>query len=178
MKNHIRFSSVGVLAVMMAFLGNAFAADVFVPSAASVQAAAKKAGWIAGETSVSRLPREQIRRMLGVQNPPDMMGQFAVREDAKLFAQKPKTAIDWRNKNGVNYVSPIMNQGNCGSCVAFATAATLETQVNVTSGIPNLNPSFSKQALFVCGGGACEFGWQPELAAKYLQNTGVPDEAC
>src|SRR6185312_3889068 len=56
--------------------------------------------------------------------------------------------------------------------------ATLETQVNVTSGIPNLNPSFSKQALFACGGGACEFGWQPELAARFLQTNGVPDEAC
>ena len=71
------------------------------------------------------------------------------------------TGLDWRNKDGVNWISPILNQGNCGSCVAFAAVGVLESQVNITSGIPGLNPSFSTQALFACGGGGCESGWEP-----------------
>ena len=136
---------------------------------------AKKAGWVAKENWLTKLPKDQLRRMMGVQTPPSTEAQFSV---PGVRTEKDSTSIDWRNKDGGNYVSPLLNQGNCGSCVAFATVGALETQVNVSSGIPGLNPTFSTQALFVCGGGACEFGWQPDLAAKYLQATGVPDEAC
>ena len=144
--------------------------------------AAKKAGWVAKDNWVTRLPREQIKRMMGVQKAPDQDAEFAIREGSRKISLQTQAGspgfVDWRNNNGVNYVSPILNQGNCGSCVAFSTVATLETQVNVSSGIPGLNPQFSTQALFTCGGGACDFGWQPNLAAEFLKTTGVPDEAC
>ena len=120
--------------------------------------------------------------MMGVQKAPDQNAEFAIREGAEDLSSNMKptlpAVVDWRNQNGVNYVSPILNQGNCGSCVAFSTVGTLETQLNVSSGIPGLNPQFSTQALFACGGGACDFGWQPNLAAEFLKSTGVPDEAC
>ena len=148
----------------------------------SMMTAAKKAGWVAKDNWVTHLPREQIKRMMGVQKAPNLDAEFTVREGSEnyLFKHKPAVpaALDWRNKDGVNWVSPILNQGNCGSCVSFSTVATLETQVNVSSGIPGLNPQFSTQALFSCGGGACDFGWQPQLAAEFLKTTGVPDEAC
>lgn len=141
----------------------------------------RKAGWVAKENWVTKLPRAEIKRMMGVQEAPDLAAEFIVPPGTpQPFLNKAKlpAALDWRNKDGVNWVSPILNQGNCGSCVAFSTVATLETQVNVSSGIPGLNPQFSTQSLFACGGGACDFGWQPQLAAQYLQKTGVPDEAC
>ena len=126
-----------------------------VPAFADVYSSAKHAGWVAKDNWVARLPREQIKRMMGVQKAPDQSAEFAIREGAEksLFKHKPNlpASVDWRNQNGVNYVSPILNQGNCGSCVAFSTVATLETQVNVSSGIPGLNPQFSTQALFTCG---------------------------
>ena len=46
-------------------------------------------------------------------------------------------ALDWRNKDGVNYASPILNQGSCGSCVAFAAVSTMETQMNITRKTPS-----------------------------------------
>ncbi len=87
-------------------------------------------------------------------------------------------SIDWRNEDGINWLGPVMNQGNCGSCVAFASVATLEAQTSISAGIPWLKPTFSPQALFSCGGGRCNLGWLPEYASEYLKKIGVPDAAC
>ncbi len=136
------------------------------------------AAWSAKENWVSRLPLDQLRRMMGLRNPPTTDVEFEAPRDAVRALGATPATFDWRNKDGINWVSPILNQGNCGSCVAFATVGVLESQVNITSGIPGLNPSFSTQALFACGGGSCDFGWYPDAAANYLTQTGVPDEAC
>ena len=64
------------------------------------------------------------------------------------------------------------------SCVAFASIATLETQYRIAAGFSNFNVKLSPQFLFSCGGGYCDWGWQPESAAQFLQVRGTPDEAC
>lgn len=132
------------------------------------------ANWVAKENWLTHLSHEELVRMMGAQ------GVEPKSVDFRSFDVKPNSVDvhDWRNVGGVNYVSPILNQGNCGSCVAFAAVGTLETQKNITSGIPQLNNKFSAEALFACGGGACERGWMPPMAAQYLIKTGVPDEAC
>ena len=42
----------------------------------------------------------------------------------------PKS-FDWRNVDGVNYVSPVRNQGACGSCYAFSSMGMLESRVRI-----------------------------------------------
>jgi len=138
--------------------------------AGSSQAAFKtKPNW------VSELPRADVIRMLGVQDPPTESLAYSGVDN--LNSNLP-SSIDWRNKDGVNYLGKVMNQGNCGSCVAFASVATLEGQVSVSTGMPSLAPTFSPQFLFACGGGSCDRGWQPSSAASFLKSTGVVDEAC
>lgn len=133
-----------------------------------------RAGWTSGETSISRLPLSEIRRMLGlgelVQGGLDYRG---TRGDPRQAS-----AIDWRNKDGINWLGPVMNQGNCGSCVAFAAVASLEARASISAGLPWLRPTFSPQQLFSCGGGGCESGWLPDSAARVLQSKGIVDEAC
>jgi hypothetical protein len=88
------------------------------------------------------------------------------------------TTWDWRSKDGKNWMSPIRNQGSCGSCLAFAAAATVETQSRITQNKSTLGIRLSPQFLFSCGGGKCSKGWYPETAAQFLKSTGVPDDSC
>lgn len=131
-----------------------------------------KATWTTKESWVSKLSVEDAKRMMGLGY------QVTSRLDPKLATPGTNDAVDWRNVNGVDYLGPVLNQGNCGSCVAFATIATLEAQTTITSGVTWMHPTFSPQMLFACGGGGCDSGWQPDLAANFLQSSGVPDEAC
>jgi hypothetical protein len=138
---------------------------------------AQKAGWQPRDNWVNHLSRAEVQRLLGLKNAPNSNIQFSAPEKMQVL-QTSTDSLDWRNKDGRNWISPIMNQGNCGSCVAFASVATLTTQMNISAAIPTLNPELSPQTLFSCGGGMCEYGWMPSDAADFLQETGIPDEAC
>lgn len=146
-----------------------------------VQALNKKlqktgAGWVAKSTPIGSLAKEDAARMMGLNTQEAADVSFEVPSHLSPFALPQ--SVDWRNKDGLNWVTPILDQAYCGSCVAFATVATLETQYKISSGFAGLNIKLSPQHLFACGGGACHFGWFPEAASRYLQRSGVPDEAC
>ena len=57
------------------------------------------------------------------------------------------TEWDWRNKSGV---TPVKNQGSCGSCWAFAANCALESLYLIKKG---MNVSLSQQQLVDCSGG-------------------------
>lgn len=42
-----------------------------------------------------------------------------VSPEIEMIAKQLPESFDWRNVNGINYVSPIRNQQSCGSCYAF-----------------------------------------------------------
>ena len=43
----------------------------------------------------------------------------------------PRQNFDWRNVDGVNYVSPVRDQESCGSCYSFASMGQLEAQLRM-----------------------------------------------
>ncbi|HWU45071.1 MAG TPA: C1 family peptidase, partial [Bdellovibrio sp.] len=132
--------------------------------------------WHAERNHMTVLSKEEVRYRLGLHREGAVEAQFAS-NNTRMLADLP-AQLDWRNKDGKNWVSPILDQANCGSCVAFASIGVLETQYKISSLIPDFNARFSAQNLFSCGGGYCNWGWQPDSAAEFLQRTGVPDEAC
>jgi len=59
--------------------------------------------------------------------------------------------IDWRNVNGRSYVTPVIDQGDCGDCFAFASATVLEYWLSKVS---YDKTSVSSQFLMDCTSGS------------------------
>merc|ERR1712088_837044 len=61
----------------------------------------------------------------------------------------PET-LDWRNVEGQNFVSPVDDQGGCGSCYSFASMGMMESRIRVQTNNQQ-QPIFSEQEIITCG---------------------------
>lgn len=117
--------------------------------------AARKLNWVAGETPIAATALNS--------------GQFGLRPTSlnaaalqvatmipEAFRGARPAKIDW---HAAGRVSPIRFQGACGSCVAFATCAAMESVLAIQENEP-ANVDLSESDLFYCGCGACcDTGW-------------------
>lgn len=103
------------------------------------------------------------------------LGSFGCKSFSSLGSGLP-ASIDWRNKGVVN---PVRDQGQCGSCWAFATTANAESVWAISSGkLLDLSEEF----LVDCASGIGYFnmgcdGGQPDSAFKYMINNGQCSES-
>jgi len=89
------------------------------------------------------------------------------------------TSFDWREAEGISWVTSVKNQASCGSCVAFGAISALEAVLQIELGGQLENEyDLSEAHLFFCGGGTCSGGWRVRSAVNYLIDQGVPDESC
>jgi C1A family cysteine protease len=147
--------------------------------------------WNAGGTFLNDLPEEKRKSYLGYVPGP---GQSSLEEMEKksaanlqVFQSKgveafgAPAAVDWRNKDGQNYVTPIKNQGGCGSCVAFNSVSTVESKIKIIRGA-GYAVDLSEAHLYYCiaraAGRNCSTGWWMEPALTAFKDIGVTDEAC
>ncbi len=101
------------------------------------------------------------------------------KRDAPITVRDPlPDYLDWRDVSGVNWMTPIRNQGGCGSCVAFGTMGAFEAMLRIYANNPNWNLDLSEQHIFSCGGGQCDVGWYISWALNYLRDYGAPPESC
>lgn len=90
----------------------------------------------------------------------------------------PKT-FDWRNKDGQNYVDPVVEQGNCGSCYAIATVSMLNSRVRIMTK-NQIKTKLGWQQVLQCNrySQSCA-GGSPFLVEKYVQEFGLTkDNTC
>lgn len=157
----------------------AFAATAEPLTLKEVQSAlsTKKARWSAADSGVAE--------SIGVyqkKNPFGLADSAIVSEDVLeiedfMDGENLPTALDWRNYNGMNFLSEIRSQGQCGSCVAFAAVGALEGRIKVAAKSSKMAIDLSEQYLFR-NIGACDFGSISLLAAMELEGSGTTDEAC
>lgn len=88
------------------------------------------------------------------------------------------------------YMSPVKDQGKCGSCVAFGTIAAIEGVIRFQRKDPNYSVDLSEAHLFYCHaaseGRTCGDsllinpwkGWVPERALIAFKQKGVVDQTC
>ncbi|MBN2213263.1 MAG: T9SS type A sorting domain-containing protein [Bacteroidales bacterium] len=152
--------------------------------------------WIAGETSVSQLTYEEKKALFGGEVPnlygfeyyiggifvmPGVLdADTNVRDsfDTRGVGDSPYVKeFSWRDCHGQDWVTPIKNQGGCGSCWAFAATGATELMVNLYFN-QRLNLNLSEQNLLSCGGsGSCNGGWTYK-AINYVKTTGIVEENC
>jgi len=109
-------------------------------------------------------PEEFKARYLGYKPKPELL--FAG-EELEVNASEPEASVDWR---GSKLVTPVKDQGQCGSCWAFSATEQIETNVALATGkLLSLSPqqiTSCDKTDDGCGGG------NTETAYDYVKKAG------
>jgi len=140
----------------------------------SNQGTGENCTWTAGKTSVSELPPEQREKLHGLILPE---GYWEMWEKLPKFEPHKgltyPTRFDWRDSN---VVTPVKDQGQCGSCWDFCAVASLEAMVKRYGEVVM---DLSEQQVLSCKtqGYGCD-GANPDLAYQLFQSPGAAKEEC
>ncbi len=157
------------IALFFASLASAQLSDVPYIQAAIT---ASGANWTAGNTTVGALTPDQQSALVRFSDQPPT-GQLTPLPT--ISTNTPSPSLDWRN-NGGDFVTGIRDQGICGSCWAFGSAAGLEARTLIDKHTPGTDLDLSEQVLVSCSGyGSCNGGY---LVDSYFVSTGIPLESC
>jgi putative hemolysin len=95
-----------------------------------------------------------------------------------LLAPTPlPDSFTWRDKDGQDWMTPVRNQSQCGSCWAFSAVGAVEAVFNVERNDSSFDIDLSEEFLNGGAAGSCCGGWHVN-ALDIIKNAGIPDEAC
>jgi len=158
---------------------------------AELRATLERAGapWQMGFTSITALTESERVGRLGVpveagvtaaQIDADVESAAALAASAEARAIGAPASFDLRDVNGTSFATPVRDQGNCGSCVAFGVAGAMEGVLRYTKGAPNYPIDLSEAHLFYvygrAAGARCGTGWWPDQALNACRDQGVTFE--
>jgi C1A family cysteine protease len=78
----------------------------------------------------------------------------------KPIPKATPSEFSWMNNNGKDWTTSAKNQGNCGSCWAFAAIGVFESVIKIKEGSSYLSPDLSEQYILSClrQAGSCNGG--------------------
>lgn len=142
----------------------------------NVEIKAMEYQWEAGITSVAVLTPERRFMRLGNHKP------FIDPAEVALYEYESRTIpniIDWKNVNNKNWLTPVKDQGDCGSCYVFAPVAVIESIYKIEEDQAASNPDLSEQHVLDCEVvGNCREGGFVDDVLRFIKNTGISRESC
>jgi len=151
----------------------------------------RRAIWTKNDAFINKFNKEEHSYTLGHNEFSDMTNEefqkFYLPSKMDLSKSKPRfgqehistgaalpSSVDWRP---LGYVTPIKNQGQCGSCWAFSTTGSVEGQhFNKTGTLVSL----SEQNLVDCsdaeGNQGCNGGLMDQAFTYIIKNNGIDTE--
>jgi len=127
-------------------------------------------------TPLSFLSYAEMKGLCGIRKPTEKeLREMELIPKARISKFELPSSFDWRVGN---WMTPIKNQGQCGSCWAFATLGAIEAKEKIMQNNPNLNMDLSEQDLISCSdAGSCNGGLHYPAYA-YAKDNGVVYEDC
>jgi C1A family cysteine protease len=133
------------------------------------------ADWVAASNWVTELTQAERQRLLGwdVASEP----QPVHRAPPGVPLDQPPY-LDWRDYAEQNYVTPVKDQGQCGSCWAFGSLGAMESRLAIEGGVSDPALDLSEQYLVSCAtDDGCD-GHSIQGTLAYIQYNGAVDEPC
>ncbi len=135
----------------------------------------KGANWTAADNWITKLSAEERRNLLGAIIDPSESALAPLLNFPP--ADSLPTEFDWRYHNG-NWITPVKNQADCGSCWDFSAIAQVEAWWKIYHANLDSMIDLSEQFILSCGNAGSCSGGSAALALEFVKNVGVPSEAC
>jgi hypothetical protein len=125
--------------------------------------------WEAGDAFASQYTAEERARMRGYAPPPGYDEELKSHLAILPVEKDLPTSFDWRTMDGITHVK---NQGECGSCWAFAATAEMEAFVKIYY---NKTLNLSEQQVISCNGmgAGCDGGWASAAYSVFYDHGGI-----
>ena len=142
-----------------------------------IKSAIEKSGakWSIGESWVSKLSVDERRKLCGT------IVDRTVLDTSKYTPIETRhdlpARFDWRHHQGGNWITPVKDQGMCGSCWDFAAIGQIEAWWRIHNSRLDSVIDLSEQFVLSCSPGSCD-GYTVEGAFEFIKEVGVPLETC